>query len=113
MVHGKRGKRNAHGFTLKDINRDGKGNYYVYVWNKSTYDKKEVKEQRELRKIQGKNHKNYSSVKGWTSIGNYKKEETINKLYKHLISVYGQEVDRSKMIEVLNEKSKELDKKYH
>lgn len=105
-IRGKKGKDGV-GFTLKDINSTG--NYYVYIWDKRTYDGDLVKAQREKKGV------NYGRVDGWNSIGPLREPGTFDKLIKHLKKVY--EVKEDDLLDIpflrreLEVKKRELDAK--
>jgi len=94
-------KRKFKYYSLKSPKNDG--NYYIYVWDKRTYDPNEVKEAREK-----KGTRNYSKVKGWKSKGNINNPESWERLFIHLNDVYGT-IDEQEIREDLWEKQQELE----
>jgi len=103
IIKGKRGKKENQGYSLKSPKYK---NYYIYVWDKNTYNSEEVAEARKL-----KNTKNYSKVKGWRSLGRYDDSATWEKLYQHLANIYGTTVNEQEVREYLEAKYEELEKK--
>lgn len=90
-IKGKRGRQKGNkGYAMCDYNQNGK--YYIRVWFKDSYYKK-----------------NGNTVIGdWKSIGRYGLPETNDKLFEHLISVYGS-VDEQVVLQHLKEDFERLE----
>ena len=104
IIRGKRGKRENQGYSLKSPRQNG--NYYVYVWDKNTYNGVEVAEARKLKKT-----KNYSKVGGWEYLGRYDDSATWEKLHLHLTNIYGTKINEQEVRAFLEAKYEELEKK--
>lgn len=95
-------KQQIKGYSLKSPRQS---EFYIYVWDKNTYDSKKV-----LEKRKQKGTRNYSKVEGWKSLGNIKNPSSWEKLYVHLYNMYGY-VNEQEVKDYLEEKQKELEKK--
>ncbi|MBG9657103.1 hypothetical protein [Cytobacillus firmus] len=98
----KESKQQIKGYSLKSPRQS---EFYIYVWDKNTYDSKKV-----LEKRKQKGTRNYSKVEGWKSLGNIKNPSSWEKLYVHLYNMYGT-VNEQEVKDYLEEKQKELEKK--
>lgn len=103
-IHGKRGILGKQGFTLKNPHGSLKG-WFVYVWDKGTYDAEQVKR---VRTLKGNN--NYSKVK-WKSVGKYDDPQTFEKYYQHIVQVYGEDITKEEVQKQLEEKHQEMEQK--
>lgn len=104
FIQGKHGKIGV-GFSLK--NPHGKAStWYVQVWNKDTFNNEHVKAVR-----QAKGNNNYSKVDGWRSLGKWDDESTLVKLYRHLESIYGEQITEEDVQKQLEEKYQKHEQK--
>lgn len=90
QIRGERGPAGV-GFSLKDVNANGV--LYCYVWDKRTYDSQTGK------------------IKGWTSIGRYPEQETLEKLEHHLRTVYGDKFTLDEVEAELDRQEQKLERK--
>ncbi|MGD6992181.1 hypothetical protein [Sutcliffiella horikoshii] len=96
-------KQQVKGYSLKSPRQNE--NYYIYVWDRKTYNSDEVKEKRKE-----KGTRNYSKVDGWKSLGNMNNPSSWEELYKHLAIMY-KTVDEEEVRRYLEEKREEMEQK--